>query len=104
MNQGIISDVKENFVFISLFFHSLYFPQFVRTLVEDVEVSSSVLSGQIDGLVVVCRQHPVNITRELLQFLKPGHPFVVFSPYKEVCVERRKGFLCFVYHVTVDTT
>ncbi|XP_063611441.1 tRNA (adenine(58)-N(1))-methyltransferase non-catalytic subunit TRM6-like [Penaeus indicus] len=57
--------------------------KFVRTLVEDVEVSSSVLSGQIDGLVVVCRQHPVNITRELLQFLKPGHPFVVFSPYKE---------------------
>ncbi|XP_042868194.1 tRNA (adenine(58)-N(1))-methyltransferase non-catalytic subunit TRM6-like [Penaeus japonicus] len=57
--------------------------KFVRTQVEDVEVSSSVLCGQIDGLVIACRQHPVNITKELLQFLKPGHPFVVFSPYKE---------------------
>lgn len=58
--------------------------QFVRKQIEDVELSSSVLQGSIDGLVVACRQDPSNVTLRLLHHLKPGHPFVVFSPYKEV--------------------
>lgn len=60
--------------------------QFVRTQAQDVSVSQSVLAQGVVGLVVACRQYPNNVTRELLPFLKPGNPFVVFSPYKEVHV------------------
>lgn len=61
--------------------------QFVRKQIEDVQLSSSVLCGSIDGLIVACRQDPINITLKLLQYLKPGHPFAVFSPYKEVIIK-----------------
>ncbi|KAK4320365.1 hypothetical protein Pmani_008780 [Petrolisthes manimaculis] len=61
--------------------------KFVRSLVEDVKLSSSVLGSGVDGLVVACRQHPIAITTELLHFLKPGFPFVVFSPFKEPLME-----------------
>ncbi|XP_069174460.1 tRNA (adenine(58)-N(1))-methyltransferase non-catalytic subunit TRM6 isoform X2 [Procambarus clarkii] len=61
--------------------------KFVRRQVEDVQMSSTVLRGSIEGLVVACRQYPNNILRDLLHFLKPGHPFVVFSPYKEPLME-----------------
>ncbi|KAG7173394.1 tRNA (adenine(58)-N(1))-methyltransferase non-catalytic subunit TRM6-like [Homarus americanus] len=61
--------------------------KFVRSQVQDVQVSSAVLRECIEGLVVACRQYPNNITRDLLQYLKPGHPFVIFSPYKEPLME-----------------
>lgn len=61
--------------------------KFVRTQVEDVRVSSSVLTQGITGLVVACRQYPNNVVRELMPFLRPGHTFVVFSPYKEPLME-----------------
>lgn len=51
---------------------------------EDVKLSSSVLASGIDGLVIACRQYPNTITKELLKFLRPGFPFVIFSPFKEV--------------------
>lgn len=60
---------------------------FARKQADHIKVSSSVLRGGIEGLVVACRQHPVNITLQLLRYLKPGHPFVVFSPYKEPLME-----------------
>lgn len=58
--------------------------QFVRTQAEDLSMSSAVLAQGVVGLVVACRQYPNNVTRAMLPFLKPGNPFVVFSPYKEV--------------------
>ncbi|XP_066959520.1 tRNA (adenine(58)-N(1))-methyltransferase non-catalytic subunit TRM6 [Macrobrachium rosenbergii] len=60
---------------------------FVRKQIEDVQVSLSVLQEGIEGLVVACRQHPVNVTTQLLKFLKPGNPFAIFSPYKEPLME-----------------
>ncbi|KAK7066922.1 tRNA (adenine(58)-N(1))-methyltransferase non-catalytic subunit TRM6 [Halocaridina rubra] len=60
---------------------------FVRKQADDVLVSSSILRDGVEGLIVACRLHPVNITVRLLQFLKPGHSFVVFSPYKEPLME-----------------
>lgn len=64
--------------------YSLVAGQFVRTQAQDVSVSTTVLMQGVVGLVVACRQYPNNVTRELLPFLLPGNPFVVFSPYKEV--------------------
>nr|XP_053637344.1 tRNA (adenine(58)-N(1))-methyltransferase non-catalytic subunit TRM6-like [Cherax quadricarinatus]XP_053637345.1 tRNA (adenine(58)-N(1))-methyltransferase non-catalytic subunit TRM6-like [Cherax quadricarinatus] len=61
--------------------------KFVRKQEEDVRMSSTVLQGNVEGLVVACRQYPNNILRDLLHYLKPGHPFVVFSPYKEPLME-----------------
>ncbi|XP_068223791.1 tRNA (adenine(58)-N(1))-methyltransferase non-catalytic subunit TRM6 [Palaemon carinicauda] len=60
---------------------------FVRKQIEDVRVSLAALQEGIEGLVVACRQHPVNVTTQLLKFLKPGHPFAIFSPYKEPLME-----------------
>ncbi|XP_050700657.1 tRNA (adenine(58)-N(1))-methyltransferase non-catalytic subunit TRM6-like isoform X2 [Eriocheir sinensis] len=61
--------------------------RFVRTQAEDLSMSSEVLARGVVGLVVACRQYPNNVTREMLPFLKPGNPFVVFSPYKEPLME-----------------
>ncbi|KAK8387345.1 hypothetical protein O3P69_018132 [Scylla paramamosain] len=61
--------------------------KFVRTQVEDVSMSSSVLEQGIMGLVVACRQYPNDVVKELMPFLHPGHSFVVFSPYKEPLME-----------------
>ncbi|XP_045104360.1 tRNA (adenine(58)-N(1))-methyltransferase non-catalytic subunit TRM6-like [Portunus trituberculatus] len=61
--------------------------KFVRTQVEDVSMSSSVLAQGIMGLVVACRQYPNDVVKELMPFLHPGHSFVVFSPYKEPLME-----------------
>lgn len=63
---------------------TLFGGQFVRTQVEDISMSSSVLAQGIMGLVVACRQYPNDVVKEMMPFLHPGHSFVVFSPYKEV--------------------
>lgn len=61
--------------------------KFVRTQVEDISMSSSVLAQGIMGLVVACRQYPNDVVKEMMPFLHPGHSFVVFSPYKEPLME-----------------
>lgn len=47
------------------------------------ERACRVLEGKVDSLVVTAKEHPVNIVKELMQFLKGGRSFVVFGLLKE---------------------
>merc|ERR1712024_255728 len=40
-------------------------------------------SNKMDGLIIVCKQHPSNILLALIKYLAFSRPFVVYSPYKE---------------------
>jgi len=50
---------------------------------KSVEAFGSLKNESMDGLVLVCRQHPGNLLVYLSQFIKPSRPFCVYSPYKE---------------------
>lgn len=46
-----------------------------------------VLKQKVDSLVIVAREDPFNIVKELLQFVHPGRPVVIFHTCKEVLME-----------------
>ncbi|KAL5279066.1 TRMT6 family protein [Megaselia abdita] len=45
------------------------------------------MKEKFDSLIVVSRDHPLNIVKELLQFIKPGRPVIVFNLSKELLME-----------------
>ncbi|GAB0096433.1 tRNA (adenine(58)-N(1))-methyltransferase non-catalytic subunit TRM6 [Sergentomyia squamirostris] len=47
----------------------------------------AIMKDKVDALVIVSRQHPTAIFQELHQFLRPGRPFVIYNPYREILVE-----------------
>ncbi|XP_026324049.1 tRNA (adenine(58)-N(1))-methyltransferase non-catalytic subunit TRM6 [Hyposmocoma kahamanoa] len=40
--------------------------------------AAELLSHKVDSLVIACKEDPLNIFNELLQFVKPSRPFVVY--------------------------
>lgn len=49
----------------------------------DNEKACDILKERVDGLVVVCKEHPVNVVEGLVGFLKGGRNLVVFNLLKE---------------------
>ncbi|KAJ8933787.1 hypothetical protein NQ314_013823 [Rhamnusium bicolor] len=49
----------------------------------DNEKACRILKNKVDCLIITAKEHPVNIVKELLQFLSGGRSFVVFSLLKE---------------------
>ncbi|CAH1989149.1 unnamed protein product [Acanthoscelides obtectus] len=49
----------------------------------DNERACRILSNRVDSLIITSKEHPVNITKELLQFLNGNRQFVVFNILKE---------------------
>ncbi|XP_059617288.1 tRNA (adenine(58)-N(1))-methyltransferase non-catalytic subunit TRM6 [Phlebotomus argentipes] len=47
----------------------------------------AIMRDKVDSLVIVAREHPSAIFKELVQFVRPGRPFVIYSPYQEVLAE-----------------
>ncbi|GBP12114.1 tRNA (adenine(58)-N(1))-methyltransferase non-catalytic subunit TRM6 [Eumeta japonica] len=45
--------------------------------------AAEVLKNKMDSLVIACKEDPLNIFRELLPFIKPGRPFVVYYSIAE---------------------
>ncbi|XP_055902839.1 tRNA (adenine(58)-N(1))-methyltransferase non-catalytic subunit TRM6 [Eupeodes corollae] len=45
------------------------------------------MKEQFDSLIIAAKEHPVNITKTLLTFVKPSRPVVIFSQCKEVLME-----------------
>ncbi|XP_014259112.1 tRNA (adenine(58)-N(1))-methyltransferase non-catalytic subunit TRM6 [Cimex lectularius] len=41
----------------------------------------------LDGLIIVCKEYPLNILLKLLRFVKPSRQIVVYSIYREALVE-----------------
>lgn len=50
----------------------------------DNEKACKILDQKVDSLIITAKEHPVNITKELLSFLKGNRNFVVFSLFKEL--------------------
>nr|CAH7728594.1 unnamed protein product [Callosobruchus chinensis] len=49
----------------------------------DNERACKILSKKVDSIIITAKEHPVNITKELLQFLDGNRQFVVFHILKE---------------------
>jgi len=49
----------------------------------DNEKACRILQEQVDSIIIVAKEHPVNIVKELVPFLKAGRTIVVFSLIKE---------------------
>lgn len=44
-------------------------------------------SRKVDGLIVVCREHPNNILLKFLPYVGPSRPFIVYSLFQEPLVQ-----------------
>lgn len=53
----------------------------------DNKRACDLMKEKFDSLIVVSRDHPLNIVKELLQFMKPSRPVVVFNLSKELLME-----------------
>ncbi|KAJ8977575.1 hypothetical protein NQ317_016101 [Molorchus minor] len=49
----------------------------------DNEAACRILEKKVDSLIITAKEHPVNIVKELIQFLNDGRSFVVFGSLKE---------------------
>lgn len=49
----------------------------------DNQKACAILKEKVDGLIVVCKEHPVNVVGGLVDFLKGGRNLVVFNLLKE---------------------
>ncbi|KAI8121012.1 hypothetical protein FF38_12656 [Lucilia cuprina] len=47
----------------------------------------TLMQQKFDSLVIAAKEHPTNLVKELLSFVKPSRPVVVFSLCKEVLME-----------------
>ncbi|CAL4066429.1 unnamed protein product [Meganyctiphanes norvegica] len=61
--------------------------RWARNVYKDRALSAKVLLGGIEGLVIAGRSDPKSVFLGLFEYLKPGFPFVIFSPYKESLVD-----------------
>jgi tRNA (adenine58-N1)-methyltransferase non-catalytic subunit len=53
----------------------------------ETEEAVELLKKKVDSLVVVSKEDPFNIVKELLQFVNPGRPVVIFHTCKETLME-----------------
>ncbi|XP_058449879.1 tRNA (adenine(58)-N(1))-methyltransferase non-catalytic subunit TRM6 [Malaya genurostris] len=51
------------------------------------ENACEIMREKFDSLVVIAKEHPYNIIKSLLPFVKSGRPVVVFSTTKEILLE-----------------
>lgn len=51
------------------------------------DLACSILRDGIDGLIIVAKEYPMNILKNLLVFVKPGRPIVIFNLTKEILME-----------------
>lgn len=51
------------------------------------ERGCELLRQNMDGLIVVSKEHPVSILKALLPFVKPGRPVVIFNLSRDILME-----------------
>lgn len=61
------------------------------------EEAIELLKPKVDSLVIVSKEDPFNIAKELLPFVHPGRPVVIFHTCKEILME------CYMSLRTLDT-
>lgn len=55
--------------------------------VVDNERACKLMKNEMDALVIVSKEHPSNILKELLPFVKAGRPVVIYNVSKEILAE-----------------
>lgn len=55
--------------------------------VQDNERACELLRQNLDGLIIVAKEHPVSILNALLPFVKPSRPVVIFNTSRELLME-----------------
>lgn len=53
----------------------------------DNERACNLLKNEMDGIIIVSKEHPLNIFKHLLPFIKPSRPIVIFNTSKEILTE-----------------
>lgn len=61
------------------------------------EEAIELLKPKVDSLVIVSKEDPFNIAKELIRFVHPGRPVVIFHTCKEILME------CFMSLKALDT-
>lgn len=51
------------------------------------EAACELMKEKFDALVIIAKEHPYNIIKSLLPFVKPSRPLVVFNTMKEILLE-----------------
>ncbi|XP_065088397.1 tRNA (adenine(58)-N(1))-methyltransferase non-catalytic subunit TRM6 [Ochlerotatus camptorhynchus] len=51
------------------------------------EAACELMKEKFDALVIIAKEHPYNIIKSLLPFVKPSRPLVVFNTTKEILLE-----------------
>lgn len=47
----------------------------------------NILLNKVDGLILVCKEHPHTVLSEFIQYVAPSRPIIVYSLYREPLVE-----------------
>merc|ERR1711976_300939 len=61
--------------------------KYVRKKFEDQALSIKTLENGVNSFIIATKQHPATITKVLFKYLLPGHPFVIFTPYREMLID-----------------
>lgn len=62
-------------------------PQKIPKWQEENREAIDILNQKVDSLIVASREHPLNIVKELMQFVAPSRPIVIFNLSKEVLMD-----------------
>lgn len=54
------------------------------TLKTEVE---NILRNKVDGMIIVCKEHPLSVLKEFIQYVAPSRPIIIYSLYREPLVE-----------------
>ncbi|KAI5707178.1 hypothetical protein M8J75_015270 [Diaphorina citri] len=47
----------------------------------------NILLNKVDGLIIVCKEHPLSVLTEFIQYVAPSRPIIIYSLYREPLVE-----------------
>lgn len=55
--------------------------------IEENAEALKIMENKVDCLLVAAREHPLNIVKELMQFVAPSRPIIIFNLSKEILME-----------------
>ncbi|KAL1461723.1 hypothetical protein WDU94_013595 [Cyamophila willieti] len=47
----------------------------------------SILTKKVDGLIIVCKEHPESVLKKFIKYVAPSRPVIIYSLYREPLVE-----------------
>uniref|UniRef100_A0A8D8ZZ89 tRNA (adenine(58)-N(1))-methyltransferase non-catalytic subunit TRM6 n=1 Tax=Cacopsylla melanoneura TaxID=428564 RepID=A0A8D8ZZ89_9HEMI len=47
----------------------------------------SILTKKVDGLIIVCKEHPESVLKKFIKYVAPSRPIIIYSLYREPLVD-----------------